>query len=221
MHKLEKYDWGTVPYALAFEQQKKLFEQSIQAKSRGEKTDNILVVCEHPHVVTIGKNGAISNLLFSEDYLKQQGVQLFHVDRGGDITYHGPGQLVGYPILDLETYRLGLKAYIARLETIIIRLLALYGISGKIVEDAPGVWIDSDDPQKIRKICAIGIRSSRYVTMHGYALNINTNLDYFRLINPCGFKDRGVTSMQNELGRPVEINTVKRQLFCLFDEVFQ
>jgi len=208
-------DWGLIPYSIAYEKQKELFEEALNAKSTGQKVNNTLIFCEHPHVITVGKNGKFSNLLFSESYLKEQGVSLFHIDRGGDITYHGPGQLVVYPVLDLETFHLGLKSYIHLLEETIIRLLAIYGIKAERLAGATGVWLDTDNPQKTRKICAIGIKTSRYVSMHGLALNINTDLNYFRFINPCGFVDKGVTSMRVELGEVVDIKMIKQQLAAI------
>ncbi len=213
-------DWEIIAYAAAYEQQKERFETAIQQKKEGKEVTNTLIFCEHPHVITIGKNGMFSNLLFPETLLKEKEVELFHVDRGGDITYHGPGQLVGYPIFDLESFHLGLKEYIHRMEEAIIRLLKLYGITAERLDGATGVWIDTDKPGKTRKICAIGVRSSRFVTMHGFALNVNTDLSYFQLINPCGFIDKGVTSMEKELGKPIDIKQVKQQLFSLFTELF-
>jgi len=213
-------DWSITPYSAAYEKQTELFEQALNTKSNNQKVDNTLIFCEHPHVVTVGKNGKFSNLLYSENILKEKGVSLFHINRGGDVTYHGPGQLVVYPIFDLESFRLGLKSYIHLLEETIIRLLAGYGIKSERLEGASGVWLDTDNPQKARKICAIGVKTSRYVTMHGLALNINTDLNYFRLINPCGFIDKGVTSMQIESGKEIDLNVVKKQLLEIFKDVF-
>jgi len=214
-------DWGLIPYSEAYEKQKTLFEDTISKKSQREKTENTLIFCEHPHVITIGKNGLFSNLLFSEQMLKEKQVELFHVDRGGDITYHGQGQLVGYPIFDLENFKLGLKDYIFRMEECIIKLLETYSIKSERLEGATGVWIDTDKLGKTRKICAIGVRSSRFVTMHGFALNINTDLSYFQLINPCGFVDKGVTSMEVELQGKVDFEEIKSRLSKLFFEYFQ
>ena len=213
-------DWGLIPYSIAYEKQKELFEQALNAKSTGEKVNNTLIFCEHPHVITVGKNGKFSNLLLSENHLKEQGVSLFHINRGGDVTYHGPGQLVVYPIFDLESFHLGLKSYIHLLEEVIIRLLADYGIKAERLEGASGVWLDTSNPQKTRKICAIGVKTSRYVTMHGLALNINTDLNYFRFINPCGFIDKGVTSMQIELGKEIDLNDIKKHLLEIFKDLF-
>ncbi len=214
-------DWGLTPYSEAYKRQKTLFEDAILKKNQGEKTVNTLIFCEHPHVITIGKNGLDSNLLFSEQMLKEKQVELFHVDRGGDITYHGQGQLVGYPIFDLENFKLGLKEYIFRMEECIIKLLESYEIKSERLEGATGVWLDTDKPGKTRKICAMGVRSSKYVTMHGFALNVNTDLSYFQLINPCGFIDKGVTSMAVELQQPVDFDEVKNKLSKLFLEYFQ
>lgn len=177
-------------------------------------------MCEHPHVYTLGRSGKENNMLLNDDQLKAIQATLFHIDRGGDITYHGPGQITGYPVFDLDTWKLGLKQYIDRLEETIIRFLAIYGIKGERLAGATGVWIDPDVPGKARKICAIGVKSSRFVTMHGFALNINTNLDYFSLINPCGFKDKGVTSLEKELGAEQDFEAAKACLHSLFIEMF-
>jgi lipoyl(octanoyl) transferase len=221
MNKLEYVDWGLIPYAEAYEKQKALFETAIKRKTAHEPVCNTLIFCEHPHTITLGKYGCDTNLLFPEEVLKEKQVELFRVDRGGDITYHGPGQLVGYPILDLESFRIGLKEYIYRMEEAIIDLLAEYDINGEHFTGATGVWIDIDRPGKARKICAIGVRSSRYVTMHGFALNISTDLDYFKLINPCGFKDKGVTSMAKELNREMDTDDVKNRLLTCFIRKFK
>jgi lipoyl(octanoyl) transferase len=218
MNKLEFVDWGLTPYAEAYEKQKALFDTAIERRMLHEPVRSILVFCEHPHVITLGKHALDDNLLFPEEVLKEKQVELFRVDRGGDITYHGPGQLVGYPILDMESFHIGLKEYIYRIEETIIDLLAEYHIKGERLAGATGVWIDSDRPGKARKICAIGVRSSRYVTMHGFALNVSTDLAYFNLINPCGFKDKGVTSMEKELNREIDMEEVKKRLLNCFIE---
>ncbi len=221
MESITSLDWGIIAYPEAYEKQKELFEEAIREKTNGKKAQNSLIFCEHPHVITIGKNGMFSNLLFPEETLKEKQVELFQVDRGGDITYHGPGQLVGYPIFDLEHFGLGLKDYIFLLEECIIKLLEIYGIQSERLEGATGVWIDTTKPGKARKICAIGVRSSRYVTMHGFALNVHTDLSYFNLINPCGFTDKGVTSIQKELDCPVDFKKIKEQLRSIFLKEFQ
>jgi len=214
-------DWGLIPYSEALEKQKELFETAIRQKSEQNKINNTIVFCEHPHVITIGKNGSASNLLFREDILKENYVELFHTDRGGDVTYHGPGQLVCYPIIDLETFHLGLKNYIFLLEEIIIQLLKQYSIKGERLPGAAGVWLEVEQPLKTRKICAIGVKSSRFVTMHGLALNVSTDLSYFGLINPCGFKDKGVTSIEKELNCKIETEQLKIKLKKTFMKQFK
>jgi lipoate-protein ligase B len=216
---MEYIDWGLIPYSTAYEQQKALFEKAIQDKTANNPVDNKVIFCEHPHVITVGKHGLFSNLLFPEKTLKEKQVELYHVDRGGDITYHGPGQVVGYPIIDLEAFNIGLKEYIRRMEEAIILTLGDYGIPSSRLEGATGVWLDVDSAHA-RKIAAIGVRSSRYVTMHGFALNVNTNLEYFGLINPCGFTDKGVTSIEKELGRKVDMEEVKDKLRGYFERLF-
>ena len=216
MVEIERIDWGLIPYAQAYEQQKERFDAAIQQKSKQLPVHNAIIFCEHPHVITIGKHGLLSNLLFSEKILKEKQVELYPTDRGGDITYHGPGQIVGYPVLDLEAFSIGLKEYIHCMEETIIRTLAEYGIHGERLEGATGVWLDANCPEKARKIAAIGVRSSRYVTMHGFALNVNTDLSYFQLINPCGFTDKSVTSMQRELGTKIDLEKIKDTLFDCF-----
>ena len=168
-------------------------------------------MCEHPHVYTLGRSGKEGNMLLSEEQLQKIGATLYHIDRGGDITYHGPGQLVCYPILNLEEFSLGLKEYVHLLEEAVIRVCASYGITAGRLEKATGVWLEGDTP-RARKICAIGVRSSHFVTMHGLALNVNTDLRYFSYINPCGFIDKGVTSLQQELKREVPMEEVKQRL---------
>lgn len=213
-------DLGHIGYADALTVQTGAFDALLHAKAEGAKGENMLYFCEHLPVLTIGKSGKESNLLISEQLLQQRGVSFFHTNRGGDITYHGPGQITGYPVFDLEHWHLGLKQYIHTLEEIIIRFLALYGIKGERLEGATGVWIDPEVKGRARKICAIGVKSSRYVTMHGFALNINTDLSYFSLINPCGFTDKGVTSLQKELGERQDFELAKQQLHTLFNEMF-
>lgn len=213
-------DWGLIPYSQAYEKQKEYFEAALQRKVKKEQPENTVIYCEHPHVITVGKNGLFSNLLFPEQTLKEKGVNLFHVDRGGDITYHGPGQIVAYPVFDLDSFSIGLKDYIGHLEEVIIQTIGEYGIKGGRLTGATGVWIDQDIPGKARKIAAIGVRSSRYVTMHGFALNVLTDLSYFGLINPCGFTDKGVTSLSQELGRIVDPEDIKHLLSKSFAKIF-
>lgn len=206
-------DLGRMAYAEAWDLQEKLFQEVIAGKkgNAGATTPNYLLFCEHPHVYTIGKSGSENNLLIDEDLLTAKGASLCKTNRGGDITYHGPGQIVGYPILDLERYGLGIRTYISLLEESIIALLNEYGIISSRLDGASGVWLDAGNANA-RKICAIGVRSSRYVTMHGFAFNVNTNLEYFSYINPCGFLDKGVTSLEKELGTPQDIENVKIRL---------
>ncbi|MDR1937656.1 MAG: lipoyl(octanoyl) transferase LipB [Tannerellaceae bacterium] len=213
-------DLGRISYAAALERQTRAFEALLHAKTSGEEGTNQLFFCEHQPVITIGKSGKDSNLLVTEALLINRGVSLHHVNRGGDITYHGPGQITGYPVFDLAYWEMGLRQYIHTLEEVIIRFLSLYGITAGRLEGATGVWLDAPMPGRARKICAIGVKSSRYVTMHGFALNINTELDYFSLINPCGFIDKGVTSLEKELGAPQDFGRVKEQLLALFEDAF-
>ncbi|NDW08997.1 lipoyl(octanoyl) transferase LipB [Dysgonomonas sp. 520] len=213
-------DLGLIEYGKAWEIQEKLFNDNLDAKQTSSSTTNTLILCEHPHVITVGKHGKMQNLLYSEDYLKGRDVSLFMIDRGGDITYHGPGQLVAYPIFDLERFGIGLRQYIYNLEEVIILFLKQYGIKGERLAGAAGVWLDVDNPPKTRKIAAIGVRSSRYVTMHGFALNVNTDLSYFSLINPCGFVDKGVTSIEKEIGERLDVDAVKKEICNLFEKIF-
>ena len=214
------HDLGRIEYEKALERQTVAFNALLEAKAKGRTGENRLFFCEHLPVLTIGKSGKDANLLIPEELLAQRGISFYHINRGGDITYHGPGQITGYPVFDLDVWKLGLKQYIDRLEETIIRFLALYGIKGERLAGATGVWIDPEVPGKARKICAIGVKSSRFVTMHGFALNINTNLDYFSLINPCGFKDKGVTSLEKELGAEQDFEAAKARLHSLFTEMF-
>ena len=220
MESFSYQDLGRIVYAKALDIQTEKFNALLAAKAKGEKGRNELLFCEHDPVLTIGKRGKDSNLLIPEARLQALGVSYYHINRGGDITYHGPGQITGYPIFDLETWHIGLKQYIYRLEETIIRFLALYGLKGERLEGATGVWLDPFVAGKARKICAIGVKSSRFVTMHGFALNINTDLNYFSLINPCGFTDKGVTSLAKELGKDQDFEAAKRQLVALFRDVF-
>lgn len=214
------HDPGRIEYEAALSLQMAAFDALLHAKEAGLQGENQLFFCEHQPVLTIGKSGKEANLLISERLLQEQGVSFFHINRGGDITYHGPGQITGYPVFDLDYWHLGLKQYIYLLEEIIIRFLTLYGIKGERLEGATGVWIDPSVKGRARKICAVGVKSSRYVTMHGFALNINTDLSYFSLINPCGFTDKGVTSLEKELGAKQDFEVAKEQLLSLFTELF-
>lgn len=215
---IEIRDCGIIDYDAAWKQQQQYFDQILN----GERSDGILMLCEHPHVYTLGRSGQQNNLLVSDAFLQSIGASYYRTDRGGDITYHGYGQLVGYPILDLRTLGstgIGLKEYIHRLEQTVIDTVADWGIEAKRLEGATGVWIT--DERGERKICAIGVRASRFVTMHGFALNVNTDLTYFSYINPCGFVDKGVTSMAQELGKEVAMDQVKKQYVKHFNALFE
>lgn len=208
-------DLGLMDYQEAWDYQEERFNKLVNYKrdtSGMDRPEQYLLFCEHPHVYTLGKSGNENNLLIRQDFLKKINATYCKTNRGGDITYHGPGQIVGYPIVDLESLGIGLKQYVALLEDSIIALLKNYGITSTRMDGATGVWLDVKHPVKARKICAIGVRSSRHVTMHGFALNVNTNLDYFTYINPCGFETRGVTSMEKELGKPLDPDQVKVEL---------
>jgi lipoyl(octanoyl) transferase len=208
-----------VEYNEAWTKQESLFNGSIEKKMQGLPTDNYLVFCEHPHVYTLGKSGDEQNMLLRMIQLQAKNATFVHSNRGGDITYHGPGQVVGYPIFDLANFELGLKQYIFRIEEAIIQTLSSYQIPTTRLEGSTGVWLDVGKPT-CRKICAIGVRSSRYVTMHGFALNVNTQLEYFNYINPCGFIDKGVTSMEKELGGKVDMDELKARLRASIEELF-
>lgn len=208
-------DWGEIPYNDAWQRQEQMMQQQVTRKMNGEPTENTLVFCQHPHVYTLGKSGKAGNMLYDDGT-----IPFVKTNRGGDITYHGPGQITGYPIFDIETFNLGLKNYIYNVEECIIRTIALYGIIGERLEGATGVWIEAHTP-RARKICAIGVRASHFVTMHGFALNVNTDLSYFQRINPCGFVDKGVTSIAREVGHEVDYEVVKQQLHQKFIEVFE
>lgn len=209
-------DLDVIDYKEAWDYQEKLFnrivEQKVYNRNHSEDTaatNNYLLFCEHPHVYTLGKNGSENNLLVNMLELQQKEATYYKINRGGDITYHGPGQIVGYPILDLDNFSPDIHQYVANMEEAIIRTIAEYGLKGERMKGASGVWLDPDQPEKARKICAIGIRSSRWVTMHGFAFNVNTDLSYFELINPCGFTDKKATSMQAELGRSIPMDDIK------------
>ncbi len=179
-----------------------------------------MLFCEHPPVYTLGKSGKEEHVLISKEELAKRNIAYYETNRGGDITFHGPGQIVGYPILDLEKYYRDIGRYLRSLEEVIILSLAEYGIKGERSKGETGVWIDVDNKMKARKICAMGVRCSRWITMHGFALNVNTNLDYFTMIVPCGIADKQVTSIQKELGIELDIETVKKVLIDKFQAVF-
>ncbi len=228
MPKVQFQDLGLIDYKEAWDYQEEVFKYNIDAKIENRKADktvtetiNHLLFCEHPHVYTLGKSGDESHLLLSEALLKQKGATYYKINRGGDITYHGPGQIVGYPILDLDHFFTDIHKYLRFLEEMIILTLAEYDIEAGRYDGYTGVWLDADNPLKARKICAMGVRCSRWVTMHGFAFNINADLDYFNNIVPCGITDKQVTSMQKELNREIDVNEVKEKLKKYFLQLFE
>lgn len=224
-------DIGKIAYDTAWDYQETLMQANLRIKAQrynnaeattagDTQTQHHLLFCEHPAVYTIGKSGHMENLLVNDARLKELNVSFFKTNRGGDITYHGPGQIVSYPILDLEMFETDLGKYMRNLEEAIIRTLKHYGIEGGRLPGSTGVWLDADIKGKARKICAMGVRCSRWVTMHGLALNVNTDLRYFDYIVPCGITDKSVTSMQKELGRAIDEQEVKDILRREFGVVF-
>ena len=197
---------GVIEYGVAFEHQNSYFK-NLLANIGSNEDNNYLLYCEHPHVYTLGKSGEEDNLLVTDNFLKNIGATFYKTDRGGDITYHGYGQLVGYPIIDLSCFNLSLRSYIEKIEDCVIETIKEYGIEGYRVNSATGVWVNT--PKGERKICAIGVKASRYVTMHGFALNVNTDLNYFSYINPCGITTKGVTSIKEICGREIDMSEVQ------------
>ena len=219
-------DLGHKDYKETWDYQESLFEEIVELKrkNRAENTDlptpNYFLFVEHPHVYTLGKSGHMENLLIDEAALAKKGATFYKINRGGDITYHGPGQIVGYPIIDLENFFTDIHKYLRSLEEVIIRTLADYGIKGERSEGETGVWLDVGTPFA-RKICAMGVRASRWVTMHGFALNVNTDLGYFDNIIPCGIRGKAVTSLNVELSKEkVDTEEVKRYILKHFKEIF-
>jgi lipoyl(octanoyl) transferase len=220
---------GEIDYKEGWDYQEKLFWETVNRKMENRKrpvdeqisTDNYLIFCYHPHVFTLGRTGDESNLLLNETSLQEKQAQFFKINRGGDITYHGPGQIVGYPILDLDHFFTDIHKYMRFLEEAVIRTLEEYGIESGRVEGLTGVWLDGSDPFKARKICALGVKSSRWVTMHGFAFNINVDLSYFGHIVPCGIQDKAVTSLNKELGREVDMAEVEGKLKRHLVELFE
>lgn len=211
-------DWGMVDYKEAWDRQEMYFAKTLKIKSDNRTnntqipTNHYLFFCEHPHVYTLGKSGKQENLLLDDDGLNDADATYYKINRGGDITYHGPGQIVGYPILDLDYFFTDIHKYLRFLEDAIINTLKKYGIESGRIPGLTGVWLDVDDASKARKICAMGVRCSRWVTMHGFAFNVNSNLNYFNNIIPCGIDDKAVTSMEKELGHPLDFEEVKSVL---------
>lgn len=223
---VEFQEWGVIDYQEAWDKQEALFAEIVNIKSanRTSNTENVtknyLIFCEHPAVYTLGKSGKMEHLLLDEKGLLDNHARFYKINRGGDITYHGPGQLVGYPILNLDYFFTDIHKYLRLLEESVILTLADYGIIAGRSEGQTGVWLESDNPLKARKICAMGVRCSRWVTMHGFAFNVNTNLAHFKNIIPCGIDDKAVTSMEAELGEKVNIEFVKLKLIAHLADLF-
>ncbi len=229
MQKVKFIDLGLIDYKQGWDYQEKLFAEVVATKINNRTlpdndqitTDNYLLFCEHPHVYTLGNTGDKEHLLISENQLKEKNATYYKINRGGDITYHGPGQIVGYPILDLDNFFTDIHKYLRFLEEMVIRTLKEFNIESERSKGETGVWLDADNPLKARKICAMGVRASRWVTMHGFALNVNTDLAYFGNIIPCGIVDKAVTSLDKELGRKVDEEEVKQKLKKHFMELFE
>jgi lipoyl(octanoyl) transferase len=225
-NKIELIDLGEKDYKDTWDYQEKLFQGIVDIKIENRKnnteivTPNYFLFVEHPHVYTLGKSGDISNLLLNEEQLAQKGATFYKINRGGDITYHGPGQIVGYPILDLDNFFTDIHKYLRFLEEVIIKTLEEYGVNSTRSEGETGVWLDVGTPFA-RKICALGVRTSRWVTMHGFALNVNANLGYFDNIIPCGIKGKAVTSLEAELNRKVPLEEVKSKILKHFTKLFE
>lgn len=218
-------DLGSLDYQKTLDIQLSHFENSKYLKLNNRDSEepilpsNFFFLVEHPHTYTLGKNGDTAHILLTESQMREKNISYYHTNRGGDITYHGPGQIVGYPILDLDQFRADIHSYMRSLEEVIIRTLAHFGLKGERSEGETGVWLDIGKPN-VRKICAMGVHTSRWVTMHGFALNVNTDLSYFEGIVPCGIRNKGVTSLQQELGTNIEVSTVKNLLLNEFQHVF-
>ena len=224
---VEFKDLGLINYEKCWQIQEELHQATIAQKMQNRKNDqkeltrNHLIFCEHPHVYTLGKSGDNNHLLADKNVLEAIGAEYFEINRGGDITYHGPGQIVGYPIFDLDHFFTDIHKYLRYLEEAVIRTLGHFGVEAGRYPEFTGVWIDPEDPIKARKICAIGVRASRWVTMHGFAFNVNTDLKYFDYIIPCGINNKKVTSLQNELGVKQDLTEVKRVLKKALSELFE
>ena len=225
-------DWGMINYKSAWDLQETILQKNVAIKTnwRNQNTNqpistlpttHHLIFCEHEHVYTLGKSGDIGNVLLSENELDQQNIQFFKTNRGGDITYHGKGQLVGYPILDLEKFKTDIGLYLRNIEEVIILSIKEFGIIGQRSIGETGVWIDADIPGKERKICAMGVRCSRWITMHGFALNVNTDLNYFSNIIPCGIQGKNVTSVEKEINHKVDPEEMKNIVKQKFEKVFE
>ncbi len=225
---IELIDLGIVDYSEAWDIQTKLFQSVIDTKLNNRKNvseeqipqKHYFLFAEHPHVYTLGRNGKESHLLLDESGLKDVDASFYKINRGGDITYHGYGQVVGYPILDLDEFFTDIGKYIRLIEEVIIKTIEDYGVTGERIPGLSGVWLDPETASA-RKICAVGVHLSRWTTMHGFALNVNTNLDYFNHIVPCGINDKAVTSLQNEVGYPIDLLEVKKKIIYRFADLFE
>jgi lipoyl(octanoyl) transferase len=221
-------DLGLIGYKEAWDYQTSIFEKTVAVKIANRTvatelyslTPNYLIFCEHPHVYTLGKSGNEKNLLASQEQLEKIGATYYRINRGGDITYHGPGQIVGYPVIDLENFFTDIHLYMRRLEEAVIKTLSHYGIAGGRIPGLTGVWIDAGSETLARKICALGVKTSRWVTMHGFAFNVNSDLEYFRNIVPCGIDDKAVTSLEKETGKKQNMEEVKTLLKNFIAEEF-
>jgi lipoyl(octanoyl) transferase len=226
MQKVKLTDLGLHPYGETLSIQRNYFEaiKKIKVNNRTveipDPTPNYMFLVSHPHTYTMGKNGNMKNVLLPQEQLQKAGIDFFQTNRGGDITYHGPGQVVGYPILDLDNFNADIHAYMRDLEEVIIKVLQEYNLSGQRSEGETGVWLDVGEPTA-RKICAMGVHTSRWVTMHGFALNVNTDLTYFNHIIPCGIQNKGITSLQKELGNKINETEVKEKILKHFAQIFK
>lgn len=217
---IEIEDLGVKDYESTWALQHQIFDEMVCKKKQGEHdVRERLLLVEHPSVITLGRHAKEQNILLPANLLQKSGVQVFHIERGGDVTFHGLGQMVAYPILDLERHKLGVKDYVHLLEESVIKTISYYGLKGERIEGASGVWIGKGGGNE-RKICALGVKCSRFCTMHGLALNVNTDLEWFKMINPCGFIDKGVTSIANETGRDIDFEEVKRVFSSVFTDLF-
>jgi lipoyl(octanoyl) transferase len=217
-------DLGLRSYKEVWDLQEVLLKQNVEKKSTDESrgsTIHHLLFVEHPPVYTLGKSGKEEHVLINEETLQQKGIEYFHINRGGDITFHGPDQLVGYPILDLDKFKTDLGWYLRSLEQVMIDTMAEYGLKGERSKGETGVWMDVGIKGKERKICAMGIKCSRWVTMHGFAFNVNTDLSYFNFIIPCGIQNKQVTSLQKELGHRVDMHELKEKVKRNFENIFE
>lgn len=229
MQKVKLIDLGLIDYKEGWDYQEKLFNEVVGVKTANRKLDkentfptpSYLIFCEHPNVYTLGTSGKQEHLLINQTQLQEKNATYYKINRGGDITYHGPGQIVGYPILDLDNFFTDIHKYLRYLEEAVILTLAEYGIESSRSKGETGVWLDAENPYKARKICAMGVRASRWVTMHGFALNVNVDLGYFNNIIPCGIVGKAVTSMDKELGKQVDQNEVKEKLQKHFATLFE